>query len=347
MNSHFSAIRAQLLVLSVLVLAAYGCGTSGGGLPSASHTPYPDSATIEGITWGSGPFVLGDPKTGLADLPSYTATLTLSFDGTQDGSPKKWTKTYVMLASLDPQGRELSVQKSGDLTNLDSVNLAEHSGTSYSWQGENTCTGNAIDQGESLGELAEPAGFLSSVVGADEAGSEIVNDVPSNHYTFDGHALAQQDLAQSTGELWVATDGGYLVKYLLTTTGKAAYFGEGIEGTLTEDYELTDIGKPVVISLPADCPPGLVQAPQLADAANVENDLGLLTYTTASSPQEAAAFYQMELPKLGWQATGQPLVDEASAFLQFEKDGESLWVNVSVEEDGTHSVQIMTLPTQE
>lgn len=347
MNSRSSVIRSQLFALTMLVLAAYACGTSGGGLPSASHTPYPESVIIEGITWGSGPFSLEDPKVGLSDLSSYTATLTLSFDGTKDGSAQKWTKTYVMLASLDPQARQLTVQKSGDLKQLDNVNLAERGGAGYSWQGEDTCIATAVTEGESLSERAEPAGSLSFVVGAQEAGTETVNDVPSNHYTFDGHALAQQDLAESTGELWVASGGGYVVKYLLTTKGKADYFGEGIEGTLSFDYELTGVNQPVEINIPADCPPGLVDAPQLQDATNVVSDLGLLTFTTASSIQDAAAFYQQELPKLGWQATGEPSVEDTSALLTFDRDGETMIVSVTVEDDGTTTVQLALIRNQE
>lgn len=347
MNSQSSAIRGQVLAITVLVLAAYACGTIGGGLPGVSHTPYPESAAIQQeTTGGSGPFVLEDPKTGLADLPSYTATLTLSFDGSKDGKAQQWTKTYVMLARLDPRERKLTVQKSGDLTNLDNVNLAERDGVAYTWQGENTCVANAIKQGESPSEGAEPASLLSFVVGADEAGTETVNGVASNHYTFDEHALALQGVTQATGELWTASDGGYVVKYVLTSKGKSDYFGEGIEGTLTEDYELSGVGAPVDIQLPADCPPGLVDAPRLADASDVVSDLGLLTYATASTTKAAAAFYQKQLPKLGWKATGIPSVDDTSASLQFEKDGETILVNITADNDTT-KVQVALLRTQE
>ena len=59
-------------------------------------------------------------------------------------------------------------------------------------------------------------------------------------------------------------NGGYLVKYLLTAQGKEDYFGKGIEGTLTLDYELTDVGKPAQLQvLPADCPAGMVNVPTL------------------------------------------------------------------------------------
>ncbi|HEY2980789.1 MAG TPA: hypothetical protein VGJ22_06380 [Anaerolineales bacterium] len=338
---HSDSVVQQLAprVLSLLVLAACAC-------VSLVRGPQ-EQATIQIESFGAGPFVLADPRVGLSDLPSYTATLTLSFDGTKYGTAQHWTKTYVMLASNDPQTRELSLDKAGDLSDLDSMYAAERDGASYSWQGDNTCLAGLIQEGDSLSDRFEPAGFLSFVVGADEAGAETINGVASNHYTFDEHAVALRDLADSTGELWIASDGGYVVKYVLTSNGRSDYFGEGIEGTLTEDYELSGVGDPLNIQLPADCPPGLVDAPRLGDASNVVSDLGVLMYTTASGVQDAAAFYQQELPNLGWQATGEPIVEDTSAWLEFEKDGETLWVSITIEEDGTKTVQIALLRTQQ
>ena len=196
-----------------------------------------------------------------------------------------------------------------------------------------------IGTGNSLSDRLEPAGFLNYAIGADEAGSETLNEILADHYTFDQHALGQQDLAESSGEMWIASEGGYVVKYALTTTGKANYFGEGTEGALSFDYQLTVVNGPVEINIPADCPPGLVDAPRLGDASNILSNFGLLTYETASSVQDAAAFYEQELPNLGWQAAGEPSISDTSALLPFEKDGESMTVGVTAG-NGITTVQI-------
>jgi len=65
-----------------------------------------------------------------------------------------------------------------------------------------------------------------------------------------------------------SSNGGYVVKYLLTTKGNEDYFGDGNEGTLTWDYELTNVGKSLQIQLP--------------DASNVVNTPGLLIYDTST-----------------------------------------------------------------
>jgi hypothetical protein len=344
MNSRSSAMRANLIAVTVLVVTVYGCGTSES--PTAHRTDLPEQVTIDReITLGTGPFVLEDPKIGLSDLKSYTATLTISFEGTQDGSAHRWSKTYVMVADQEHQSRELSLEKTGDLSSLEPRYTAERAGASYEWQGGSSCFGNPIEADNSLSKRLEPAGMLGIVIGAEEAGSETTNGVPSNHYTFDQQALGLGDLTESTGELWAASDGGYIVKYLLASKGKADYFGEGTEGTLTLDYELTGVNEPVEIEIPADCPPGLVDAPQMADASDLVSAPGLLTYTTASTIQDAAAFYQQELPKLGWQSAGESSVTEESALMTFDRDAETMVVSMTLQ-NGTTNVQIAVLPTQ-
>ena len=68
----------------------------------------------------------------------------------------------------------------------------------------------------------------------------------------------------SSGGLWMATDGNYLVQLKLVTTGGADYFGEGVEGTLTWDLETVPV-----------CPlcsrrqiPAFSKIPTIVDQAN-------------------------------------------------------------------------------
>lgn len=335
----------SIILLIILTIVISACSTLTGSAPSVP--PQETVIVTAEATFGSGTFVLNDPRVGLSDLASYTATLTLSFDGTKDGKAQKWTKTYVMQVSKDPQARQLTLQRSGDLANLDPVNMAEREGMDYSWQGENTCTGQPIQQGDALGDRLEPAGFLSFVIGAAETGTEKMNGIASTHYTFDEHALGQENLTQSKGEMWVATDGGYVVKYLLSSTGKADYFGEGIEGTLTQDYELTDVGKAMTIDVPGDCPPGLVDAPQLPDATNVDSSPGLLTYESSTKMAEASAFYQKGLPKLGWKPSGKPAVADSDTLLDFAKGNETLTIVLATKADKTDvTLMLGSVPKQ-
>ena len=322
-----------LMIMSLLISLA--CATLTGGTPAGTQAPEQAVSVEVDVDFGPGPFNFPDTRAGLADLTSYKATLTLSFDGTRAGKTQKWSKTYVMLSAKEPAALQLTIEKTGDLTDLDPVFMAEADGADYERRGENACSANAIEEGNSLGDRLEPAGFLTFVIGAEEAGNETVNDTAANHYTFDERAFGQPSLAKSTGEMWVATDGGYLLKYLLSTKGNADYFGEGVEGTLTWDYELTEVNLPVTFALPADCPAGLVNAPLLPDAADVVNMPGLLTYTTVTSLADAAAFYQKEIPNIGWELVGEPTTTDTTALLDFMQGDQTMAIIITAGDNGT------------
>lgn len=310
----------------LLLLTLLACSALTVGFPTAtSSTASPsDEVTLQqNLTFGSGSFNLSAPQTGLSNLSSYAATLTISFDGTKNGQPDQWSKKYTMLVSQNPAARQLTIDTTGG-ANPTSVFMAEMDGASYEVKGQNGCTASAIESGNALSDRLEPASFLHYVIGADDAGSESINGVAANHYKFDERALGQQNLTQSSGEVWAASDGGYVVKYSLTQKGKSDYFGSGIEGTLTWDYELTDVGKPVTIQLPADCPMGMVNVPQLPDASNVVNTPGVLTYNTSTSIADAAAFYQKQIPTLGWKLQGQADITDTEALLDYRQNDQEM-----------------------
>jgi hypothetical protein len=306
----------------------------------SSQTPGAVTTAEADMVFGSGPFSLLDTEAGLTSLSSYKATLTLSFQGTRDGQPSQWSKTYVMLTTKESAARQLTIEKSGDLSDLDAVFMAEANGAVYERRGENACNANVIEEGNSLSERLEPAGFLNGVIGADEAGTETVNDVAADKYTFDERSFGQSDTIKSTGEMWVASDGGYIAKYVLTTEGDSDYFGEEMEGALTWNYELTDVNQPVTITLPDDCPAGMVDAPLLPDATNILNMPSLLAFDSASSPTDAAAFYQEQLPTLGWTLKSEPAITDTTAFLSLVQADQDMTVIIIVGAQGTN-VQIL------
>lgn len=326
-----------ILIISLACLTLTPASPAGSPT-SPAGTPVPGelSVSAEGdLAFGPGSFNLTNPGVGLADLVSYKATLRLSFDGTRDGKTQQWSKTYVMLRAQEPAARQVTIERAGDISDPGHVFMAEMAGAAYERIGENSCTATVIDPENSLGVWMEPAGFLNGVIGAEAGGNETVNGVAVDHYTFDERALGLQDITKSTGEIWVASEAGYIVKYVLTTVGNADYFGNGIEGTLTLDYELTDANQPVAFALPVDCPAGMVNAPQLPDASNIQNVPGLLTYSTSSSLADAAAFYQKQIPTLGWTLLGDPVINDTTALLDFTQGNQSMTVIITASDTGT------------
>jgi hypothetical protein len=246
-----------------------------------------------------------------------------------------------MLANNAPPARQWTVETTGG-SNAGVVFLAELEGVTYERRGEEACLANVSEEGNTLTGRLELASFLTGVIGADEAGSETINDVAAAHYTFDQRALGEEGLTTSTGELWVAAEGGYLVKYLVSSQGGAEYFGEGVEGTLTLDYQVTGVNQPVTITLPNDCPLGMVNAPLLPDAANVVAVPGLLAYETATDLAAVTAFYQEQLPGLGWVPDGEPAVVETAAVLLYRQDDRQITVQLSAEGGVTSVTSALT-----
>ena len=343
-----SRVPTPLLLCSLIVSFACSTVTGAPSTPEEIATQQvtiapspPGEITIQQeMVFGSGPLIFTDTQAGLAGLSSYRSTLTLSFEGTHDGKAENWSKTYVMLAANEAQARQWDIQKTGDYSDVAPVFLAEVDGVDYERHGDDQCHAVAIQEGDSFGDLLEPASFLTGVIGADEAGSETVNDVAAIHYTFDQRALGEDGLTQATGEMWVAAEGGYIVKYLLARTAGADYFGEGIEGTLTLDYELTDINTEIAITLPEDCPPGMVDAPLLLDASNIEKLPGSLSYETSTNIADAAEFYQEELKELGWEPLQDPPTSEAGMILSYSKGDQVMTIILTVS-DGKTVVDII------
>ncbi len=330
---------STLLWILLPAALALGCQLLTGATP-ATQTPEADGKEVD-LELGPGSFDLTDTRAGLTDLSSYTATLTVSFDGTKDGQLLDWSSKYVMLYSKEPAVRQLTIEKSVDISDDGPSFLAETDGASYEIGADGLCIAGVLDPANSFAQDLEPAGLLAGLFGAEEAGHEAVNGVEADHYTFDERALAQAGLNPSIGEVWVASVGGYIVRYVLSTKGDASYFGEGIEGTLSWDYQLTDVNQSLIPELSADCPPGLVDVPLLPDAANVVNMPAYLEFDTATSLTDALAFYQEKLPALGWMPLTEPVSTETSALLDFAKDKQGLRVLLTAKNGGAKIVFLL------
>ena len=324
----------------ILICIATACSPKTDGISTETQEQTESIVEAE-VVFGTGPFTFPDPSAGLAELTSYKATLTRSFDGTRDGQARNWTQTSILVTTTEPAARQLTIEKSGTLTDPNPVFLIEAGGVAYELGAENTCTATEIDPENSTIERLDPTGYLNFVVGADEAGSETVNGMAAAHYTFDERALGESGYSKSTGEMWVASEGGYILRYVLTKEGSADYFGEGIEGTLTLDYELIEVNSIAAVDVPTDCPTGMVEAPLLPDASNVLKMPSVLSFDTATSLAEAAAFYQEQIPPLGWTIAGEPTITDASALLAYAEGNQELRVLLTAVDGGGTKVHII------
>ncbi len=79
---------------------------------------------------------------------------------------------------------------------------------------------------------------------------ERVNGIPSRHYVYDvGNLQPDVGMSAAQGDLWVARDGGYVVR--LSLEGQGTYYDTySTSGSLRLVYDLYDVNVPLTIAAP-------------------------------------------------------------------------------------------------
>jgi len=280
---------------------------------------------------------------GLAALNSYRAVFTMKFDGTEDGKPSKWTFEIQWEGSKNPPATRMAYLGSGegqaDIAQLSGFEVVQIGDMQYIkfGEGEGNCMSSSTTESTTPTEMFKPEDVLGGLSSSRRAGpDETVNGVRAHHYTFDEKALlGLSGLAQAKGEVWVAVDGNYVVKYTLSAEGKDVLFGKAnSEGKLDWTYEVSDVNKPLDIKPPAGCEGQAQDIPIMADATDKTTMGTMITYKSASKLEDVIAFYKEQMPKNGWKASeGEPLITDEMAMLDYEKEGSKSSVTITLDKD--------------
>lgn len=92
--------------------------------------------------------------------------------------------------------------------------------------------------------------FLPYVQYFQRVDERVVNDVPCAYYTYDAQNLpTQYGTVSGHGDICVALDGGYVVRYTLDGSGTFDEYFVG-SGTLHLEYDTYDVGADIVIRPP-------------------------------------------------------------------------------------------------
>lgn len=134
-------------------------------------------------------------------------------------------------------------------------------------------------------------------------------------------------------ELWLANELGYPAKFSFILAGKDE---EGKSGRAQIIIEVYDANTPIIIKVPE----GAELAPQLDiptpdDAQMLISSADTLMYSTAKSVEDMATFYREKLPGQGWTEDKESSFSmEGMASLTFKKDGQTLSILFSADEEG-------------
>lgn len=335
------SIPSQKFLIILLVLALTfmlgSCQASGNDLPPSSSQS-PDQVT--------GDFDLSDPSIGLSSLPGYDQTLMISTIGTLNG--KAYESIQSTTRTLSGRNELVKISETSTENNPVDMLYAVFNGYRYSVEpARQSCQAAPMEEG--INPISDLSSRLPKVNGAIEIGSEEINGVAVKHYNFDENNVNRQSGKNDSakGEIWIAEEGGYLVKYELT----ANISTEDFTGTRSWSYELTPLAGDEAFQLPEPCQPVLADLPALQDATAIIVLPGFQQYLTSSTRTQVVEFYNESLPGSGWQALPGTKPEEMDltakiqtlAFTHEESSGETLLVIRVDEKDSSLRITAQTL----
>jgi len=184
---------------------------------------------------------LSDLSRGLEGLTSYRQRYLETTEGGETESRYEWT------SALAASGDRFTQESMTVPMPMTRANYEVGGGAFfYAEMGEGEVVCTPLPQAEPLPpmtQISDTTGFqTATLVGA----GETVNGVLADRYRLEPPPIyAYYDEGSLSGELWVAREGGYLVKYEVT--------GRRGDETTTWSYDLTDVNGPVEVQLPAAC----------------------------------------------------------------------------------------------
>ncbi|MCS7060839.1 MAG: hypothetical protein RMN25_06690 [Anaerolineae bacterium] len=291
-----------------------------------------------------------DIQANLDNLDSYRARYTFEFEGKdKDGKDRKAYMDFLQEAIVKTKEQRVRITTTGlddKDTTESSIDFLTVGGVNYLYgleDGVAKCASFSSDDPTSNPTTVfRPSDLFGGLEGLRLVERGVVlNGVKTDRYALDQTAVGLGIFEKASGEVWIAQEGGFVVRYAGTGTGKVTMFGGDEQGTAKWDYQLQAINNVDKIELPQEClaekPADDIPVP--ASAKEKAQFGGLITFKSTETAAQVAEFYQTEMPKLGWKAGEAGSLGEMRT-LTFTKADRSLNIIISPEEGGGVSVMI-------
>jgi hypothetical protein len=325
-----NTLPVVLLPLSVL-LAAMACLNFGG---SALEDYDSDDDSSKEDT-ASESIRIDFSGLGLDAIDSYASTFAVTFEA-DDNPPLSWTYRLDTLAQTSPAAVRHAVSMEGvdPAQDLGDVTLTLVGDTQY-------MTGQAVGTGcltfpaavELDTSVLSPDSFLAPATLSDflkRAGAETVASQTGTLYTFEADSLG--DFTNVSGELVLADQEEYVMRYDFAGDTQDDLFAGGRTGRMSWHFELTDLAPEETVVTPEGCE---IDYPLMDDAADVARLPGLIAYTSPSSSDDIVAFYEEALPSDGWDVYSFPGTREGATVLTYARAGELLSISIQPSNGGS------------
>lgn len=287
--------------------------TSGGTQPTtAAQKTQPPVQTIPTLS-GSLP-QWGAVNSNLEKLDSYRIVFGMGFKG-KDKDGKDVDQTITILQENKKPQKASHMKMSGmDLGSDGFLEMFQLDKTAWMYikskeQPKATCVSYSTDKpAMQEKDLLTPDEVVKDLKAESlVARGETVNGVKADHYKLQKPNFGMSNVTSSSGEIWVAQEGNYVVRLTGKAEGTFDITGKQIVGTMTYEYNVSEINKLADIVLPAECKAQSASTsdfpiyPTATDKMILGSDL--ISYSTPDAVDVVAAWLRKELVNLGWKIT--------------------------------------------
>ena len=317
--------------------------------PTAKPTEPPPTPTPEPVEEELSLSALTD---GLADLDGYRVEMLMTFEGKDEkGEPFSGTWDMVEETTRDPVAQRITMSSTGSMAgetgSEGSFEMITVGDTSYMITmddgGERSCISFSSDEEDLLDNTLFSPDTIGGIDGAKYRGTEVVNGIRSKRYEWSQNIGPLFGFAESKGDVWVAVDGEYVVKYTAEASGQGTLLGDSLEeGKMSIEYNLTEVGGGLVIEIPADCEGAADDIPVMADAVERASFGPMMTYSSPTAAEDVIAFYKQGMPDNGWQEGEEGMAFEGMAILNYVKDARTAQVMITYDEDSKLTSVVIT-----
>jgi hypothetical protein len=161
-----------------------------------------------------------------------------------------------------------------------------------------------------------------------------IDGIMADQYSVNENDFTQGLFTSAIGNIWVAQDGRYVVKYAVEGIGPSMFSTSSALDKITWAYKLSDINQVTTLSLPTECNSATAaeDIPAPDDAANKNNEGPLFTYDTGLTPAKIGEYYRTTLKAQGWTESSSTL----DTLYTFTKEGRTLSIFTTKQTNGYH-----------
>jgi hypothetical protein len=320
---------------------------------AATDTPETESEEEEGLDTST--------LSRTTDLSSYRSTTRITVTGTEDGSEVEQSLETLIEYTSEPLAQHMVMvgMGSGDAGAPGGLELYRVGDTTYMKVEDQWMSTPSTEDEVSAEGIITPEEMLADACGWKKKGSADVNGVEAEHWTVDKNDIETcmpsaglmqiGGLTDAGGDLYIAKDGNYVVQMDFFYEGQDLTMeletDQGMTARRVEiHFEMRDVNEPFTIqvseeALASSALPEDIPLPD--DAADVNNMFGMITFTSAKTPEEVAGYYKAEMPKNGWtESSSQDMMGMFVA--EYSKDGRTLNLMINTDDSGKTSVLITT-----